>query len=77
MICLVIYDTDHFKIINCVGIKDCVTQLADYFGDNSTLFNMALKGCDTPESCVEMFNHFSQYQINAIYSVHETIYEKE
>ena len=77
MNCFVIYDTVHFININCVGIKDCVTQLADYFGDNSTLFSKALKGCDTREDCVEMFNHFSQYTINAIYSIHETIYDEE
>lgn len=77
MNCVVVYDTDQFTIINCVGIKDCVTQLADYLGDNSSLFNTALKGCDTPESCVAMFNFFSQYTINAIYRIHETLYEKE
>lgn len=77
MKCVIIYDTYHFAIIDCVGIKDCVIQLADYLGDNSPLFNTALKGCDTPESCIAMFNHFSQYTINAIYSIHKTIYEKE
>lgn len=77
MTCIVIYDTHHFTIIDCVGIKDCITQLADYVGDNSILLSKALKGCDTPKSCVEMFNHFSQYTINAIYSIHKTIYEKE
>lgn len=76
MIYLIIYDTDSFITINAVGIKDCIIQLADYVGDNSPLFQKALKGCDTTESCIDMFNHFSQYTINKIFGIREIIYER-
>lgn len=77
MECIVIYDNINFKIINCVGVKDCVKQLAESFGENTGLFQKGLKGCESPEDCVAMFNLFSSHQINHIYELYKTIYNSE
>lgn len=71
---LVIYNSEKFVKINAVSLKDCIAKVADYFGDNSSLLQKALIGCYTAESIIEMFNHFSIYDINLIFEIGKIIY---
>ena len=71
---LVLYDTDYYTIIDAVSVKDCIIQVADFFGDNSELFGKALNGCTQTEDMVKMLNHFSSYEINAIYELNKRIF---
>ena len=71
---LVIYDRENFVKIKAVSLKDCIVQVADYVGDNSPLFQTALRGCDTYESIIEMFNHFSNCDINLVFGIGKIIY---
>ena len=71
---LVLYDEDLYTIIDAVSVKDCVIQVADFFGDNSELFAKALNGCTNTEDMVKMLNHFSSYRIDAIYELHKRIF---
>ncbi|MBP3573844.1 MAG: hypothetical protein J6J71_04470 [Prevotella sp.] len=71
---LVLYDTDCYTIIDAVSVKDCIIQMADFFGDNSELFGKALNGCTETEDMVKLLNHFSTYTINAIYELQKQLY---
>lgn len=71
---LVLYDEDCYVIVDAVSIKDCIIQVADFFGDNSPLFGKALNGCTETADMVEMLNHFSDFHIDAIYELHKQIY---
>ena len=70
---LVLYD-DCYTIIDAVSIKDCIIQLADFFGDNSPLFGKTLNGCTESEDMVKLLNIFSSYHTDAIYELHKKIY---
>lgn len=74
---LIIYDFDEFAIYEAADIRECIIKFANHVGDNSTLFNKALIGCDTTAVMVDMFNHFSQSTINTIYTINDIVYNKE
>ena len=74
---LIFYDNEDFVFVDAENIEDCIIQMADYTGDNSDLFLKALKGCRTSKDYVNMYNHFSNYDINSIFILKETVYEKE
>ena len=71
---LVLYDTACYTIIDAASVKDCIIQVADFFGDNSELFGKALKGCTQTEDMVKMLNRFSSYEINAIYELNKQFF---
>lgn len=71
---LIIYDVDDFTIIDAISFKDCMLQLADFFGDNTELLGKALNGCTTDSDMVKMLKHFSNCQINAIYELNKQIF---
>lgn len=73
---LIEYDTRcDTTFIDAENIEDCIIQFADYVGDNSDLFLKALKGCEGIDDYVDMYNHFGQYEIQAIHIIAETLYD--
>ena len=71
---VILYDDDCYKIIDAVSFKDCILQVADFFGDNTELFGKALNGCTTDSDMVRMLNHFSSYEVNAVYELSRKVY---
>jgi hypothetical protein len=73
---MVVYDLDcDYTFIDAENTEDCIIQFADYMGDCSDLFVKALKGCETVNDYVDMYNQFGQYNIQAIYIIEKTLYD--
>ena len=54
---------------------DAIKQLAEYTGIHLPLFYKALKGMETKEDIIELYNYFSEgeYELNKIYIIKEVI----
>ena len=74
---LVLYNNENYAYIDAENLEDCIIQFADYMGDNTDLFLKALKGCHTPTDYIEMYEHFSNYNISSILLIQQVIYDKE
>ena len=73
---MVIYDYE-FLIIMAYSFKECIEKLADYVGDNSDLFRKAMTSLVEIKDMIDMFNHFSNYTINAVYEIGDTVYHDD
>lgn len=73
---IIIYEVDSYATIEADGIKDCIMKLAEYTGDKTSLFELALRGCNTAEECIAMYEEFSSNGIENIYAMSDTVYEK-
>ena len=74
---LVLYDDENYTYIDAENLEDCIVQFADYTGCNTELFLKALKGCHTPKDYVEMYEHFSDSNINSILMIQQALYDAE
>ena len=70
---IVIYDYE-FIIIPATSVKECIVKLSAFTGDKYPLFTKALNGCETTIDYIDMYNRFSDYQINAIYELGNELY---
>ena len=53
------------------NFRDAVVELANHIGDNCDLFMKSLKGMDSKQDMVDLFNHFSMWSIVKYYKVGE------
>ena len=74
---IVIYDTDNFAKFKATSVYSCIKQFAEYTGCWSYLFEMAIASLSKDKDFIDMYNHFSNYSINAVYRVDKVIYTKE
>ena len=51
------------------SFADAVVELMNAVGDNCDLFMKSLKGMDSVQDIVDLFNHFSMYSIHSYYMV--------
>ena len=51
------------------SFADAVVELMNAVGDNCDLFMKSLKGMDSVQDIVDLFNHFSMYFIHSYYMV--------
>ena len=71
---LILYNVDCYTIIDAVSFKDCIIQVANFFGDNTELFGKALNGCTTNSDMVKMLNYFSSCEVNAVYEISKRVF---
>lgn len=74
---MIIYEVDSYATIEAEGIKDCIIKFAEYTGDKTQLFEIALQGCNTVKECVSMYEEFSGNRIENIYAISDTIYKEQ
>ena len=73
---LILYDDDCYTEIDAENLEDCIVQFADYTGVVTDLFLKALQGCQSSNDYVEMYEHFSENNINSVLLIGQTIYER-
>ena len=74
---IVVYDFDNFEKFKATSVYDCIKQFAEYTGKWTYLFELAMASLSKDKDFVDMYNRFSNYDINAIYRVDKVIYTKE
>lgn len=73
---LIIYDYDnHYLTSPVADIREAIGSFGEYTGTGD-LFRKALNGAETMDDMIQMFNHFSHYNIDAIYTIDEILYCK-
>ena len=76
---IIFYDTySEFIEIEADTELDLILQFAEWFGEKTDLFCMALKGCETFEQMIKMFNRFCSHdEIVEVIEVGKTLYKDE
>ena len=79
MNCIVIYNHSlEFVEIEADNELDLILQFAEWTGEKSDLFCIAIKGCETIEDMTKMFNRFCTHdEIVEIIEVGKTLYKDE
>ena len=71
---LIFYDYDnHYLTPSVAGIREAIGLFGEYVGAGD-LFQKALNGVETMDDMIQMFNHFSHYSIDAVYTIDEVLY---
>lgn len=74
---LIIYETYNDEktfVCEAVSLHDCIVKFAKYTGISCELFDKAIIGLSTDKDFIDMYNHFSQYDIDYIYQINKEIY---
>ena len=60
---------------DCKTFKDAIKHLAKYYGEDSELFNKAIKGFedDDIQGLIKLFNHFAYRSICSTYIVEKKL----
>lgn len=74
---LICYDYNSYDFITAQDEKDCILSFAKHVGCDTKLFEKALKGCTNLQDCMDMYNHFSSYQIDKIAVIDKILYCRE
>ena len=70
----IIYDKENRVILEAASIHDCIQQFAEYTRVYCELFEKAMSGLDAPEDYANLYNRFSKYPIQAIYTIDNELY---
>ena len=71
---LIIYNDERTFICEAVSLHDCVVKFAKYTGVYCELFEKAIIALSADKDFIDMYNHFSQYDIDYIYQINKEFY---
>lgn len=69
------YGGNDYVTLEAEDAKDCIIQFARFTGECAELFLKALRGCQTVDDNIAMYEIFGIYRIDGVFAIAETLYQ--